>query len=84
MTPPRTLHEGGTGLNEAATDAYCRNCLVNYAEAKTLRESCHRQDVEIAALITRCQWLTLLLAVAFGAGFMSCAWLTQAGLEALK
>ena len=82
-----TLHEGGSGLgrdvSEAETKPHCTYCIMAYAENRALNKAVLSQDQEIAALHTRLQLRTWLIAVAYIAGFLSCAALTWLGAEAM-
>lgn len=90
MNIPRTLHEGGTGLgrdvHEADTSELNRwdICYAALKENAELRKSITALGDEVATVSRRCQWLTLGLFVAFAIGFLLCAALTGAGVEALK
>ena len=88
MTEPRTLHEGGTGLGADDTDAetkpHCTYCIMAYGENRMLHKAVLAQDEEIAALHTKLQWRTWFVAIAYIAGFLSCAALTWFGSEAMR
>lgn len=79
MTPPRTLHEGGTGLGRDVHEADTAElnrwdiCYAALKENAELRGSITGMSDELAGLSKRCQWLTLGLFVAFAIGFLLCA-----------
>ena len=80
-----TLDAGGSGLgrDETSEDAVMTLYRQALAENEAQRMALLSQDQDISALHTRLQWRTWFIAVAYIAGFLSCAALTWLGAEAM-
>ena len=85
---PETLDAGGAGLGIHNADTAELNkwdvCYAALKENAELRKAITAIEADVAALHKSNQWKTLLIAVAYIAGFLSCAALTRAGLEVMR